>query len=367
MRIAVAVTNDLVTDQRVARACQTLMEAGHSVTLIGRLLPDSMPVSRPYATHRMRLLFRKGPLFYAEYNIRLFCYLLTHGFDMAYANDTDTLMACYLGGRLRGIRVFYDAHEMFAEVPELVGRPLVRRMWETIEGCIVPRVDGAVTVCQSIADIYSRRFGIAFGVVRNVPDGYTAAAQVEKLVPPVILYQGAVNIGRGIDRLIDAMEYLPDYRFLVVGVGDEYESMRRYAAGKAWHERIEFRGRMEPAELRMLTPQASLGVCLLDNLGLNYYYSLPNRIGDFIAAGVPMLATRFPEIARVVEGYGIGYLVDDESGAALAQRISDAVTHWQSLSPEERDARMAAARADLSWNNDSRHLVAAVERCFNKH
>ena len=76
-RIVVAVTNDIVTDQRVARTCDALVEDGHSVMLIGRLLPDSKPLSRPYRVCRMRLLFRRSALFYAEYNIRLFLRLVT--------------------------------------------------------------------------------------------------------------------------------------------------------------------------------------------------------------------------------------------------------------------------------------------------
>lgn len=181
----------------------------------------------------------------------------------------------------------------------------------------------------------------------------------------MILYQGAVNLGRGIDRIIDAMEFLPDYRFVVAGIGDEYDKMRDYAASKPWHERVSFLGRVEPARLHELTPTATLGVCLLDNLGLNYYYSLPNRLGDFIAAGVPMLATDFPEIHRVIASYGIGALVTDQRGEALALAIRQAVGEWQSLPQEEQRRRMTLAGDDLCWENDKKVLLAAIGKIIN--
>ena len=99
-RIILSVTNDLVTDQRVHRSCTALSEAGYDVTLVGRRLPDSVPVERPYKTVRMRLLFRKKAVFYAEYNLRLFLRLLFSPTDAFYANDTDSLPANYLAAVL---------------------------------------------------------------------------------------------------------------------------------------------------------------------------------------------------------------------------------------------------------------------------
>ena len=138
--IILSVTNDLVTDQRVHRSCTALCEAGYDVTLIGRRLPDSVPVKRQYRTIRMRLLFRKKAVFYAEYNFRLFLRLLFSRADAFYANDTDTLPANYFAAFLRRKPLFFDAHEMFPEVPELVGRPRVKHFWTRIEDYIFPNL-----------------------------------------------------------------------------------------------------------------------------------------------------------------------------------------------------------------------------------
>ncbi len=358
----------MVTDQRVHRSCMALHEAGHQVTLVGRLLPESLPLDRPYHTRRMRLLFRKKAVFYAEYNIRLFFLLLFSRVDVFYANDTDTLPANYWAARLRHKPLFFDAHEMFPEVPELVGRPRVKAFWTRIEDRYIPRVDAAVTVCQSIADIYKQRYGIHMDVVCNVPmpraEVPTVTHPIEKNGRYMLLYQGAVNLGRGIEPMLDAMPYLPDCLFVVAGVGDKYEELRSMAAQRGLDGQVLFLGRLPLEELRQVTLQADLGISFLENLGLNYYYSLPNRLADFAQAGVPVVATDFPEIRRVVEGYGIGTLVPDSVtslSTAQPKQIADIIHstlhYWQTVDPAEKQRRFERAANDLSWENDKQVLL----------
>ena len=391
MRTVVSVTNDLVTDQRVHRSCLALHSAGHTVTLVGRRLPGSGDVSRPYSTVRMRLLFRKKAVFYAEYNIRLFLRLLFMRTDLIYANDTDTLPACYLAARLKGKPLFFDAHEMFPEVPELVGRERVKRVWTAIENRLFPRIASlkemaAVTVCQSIADIYRERYGLEMKVVRNVPmsfppDSEEAESILSRLPSDkyLLLYQGAVNIGRGIEWVMDAMPYLPECHLVVAGNGDILDWLKQRAVESALTDRVTFLGRVEPRVLHTLTKSAALGLSLLENRGLNYYYSLPNRIADFVQAGVPVLATDFPEIHRVVEGYGIGRLVPPatfhpEQGTStppdperLAETIMETIKHFRhELSSQELEAIFSRAAAELSWENDKKTLLEQVDTIIGK-
>ncbi|MBQ0016529.1 MAG: glycosyltransferase [Bacteroidales bacterium] len=369
MRIVVAVTNDLVSDQRVSRTCQTLFEEGYAVLLVGRMLLDKTPIQRPYETCRMRLLFRRSALFYAEYNVRLFFKLLFSAWDMVYANDTDTLLGAFCAARLRRKKIFFDAHELFPEVPELVGRKRVKRIWQAIEKLLIPRVDGAVTVCQSISDIYRQKMGVEMGVVRNVPIIKQCVNQSEwpfQFKNPFIIYQGAVNVGRGVDWLIEAMRYLPQYHLVIAGVGDEYDTMRNMAASQIYSDRIHFLGRLVPDDLRLITPHALLGTCLLENRGLNYYYAFPNRIGDFVAAGIPVLATNFPEISKVVTQYGIGQLVTEERGEQLALKIQQTIAWWNGIPITQRQQRMCTAAADLDWNVDKNVLLNAVDKIMRQ-
>ena len=374
-QIIVAGTNDLVTDQRVGRTCSALVEAGYRVTLVGRRLPWSSDLGpRPYRTERMRLLFRRKAVFYAEYNLRLWLKLMCKHADAFYANDTDTLLACCWAARLRRKRLLFDAHELFPEVPELVGKPRVRAVWKWVERRCLPHVDETFSVCHSVAEEYERRYGVSMKVVRNVPDWRPAAEPqpTEGNEGYTILYQGAVNVGRGVREVADALEYLPNCRFVVAGDGDELEAMRRYVATLSWQERITLLGRVEPERLHRLTVTADLGICLLEDRGLNYRYSLPNRIADFAMAGVPILATDFPEIHRVLEEYGTGTLTEpcpaEKSGEAyrayvrrLADTLTQTLNHWAAMPKEEKQRRFKRAGEELCWEREKNILVGAVD------
>lgn len=368
-RIILSVTNDLVTDQRVHRSCMALHEAGYDVTLVGRLLPESVPVERPYRTIRMRLFFRRKALFYAEYNIRLFIRLLFSRTDLFYANDTDVLVANYCASKLRKKPLFVDAHEMFPEMPELVGRPRIKAFWQKIEDCIYPHVEHCCTVCQSIADIYNKRYGVDMKVVRNVPMRSDSRRRGDNMRPPyTLLYQGAVNVGRGLEEILAAMPLLTDCRLLVAGEGDKFEEVRRMARDMGLGEdKVRFLGRLPLSELRSITMQADLGISLLKNLGLNYYYSLPNRIADFAQSGVPVLATDFPEIKAVIEKYGIGTLVpsgEEDNPQILAEHIRKALNYWQQIDLTERDFRFAKAGEELCWEHDKNILLSSIDAIF---
>lgn len=362
-RIVMAVTNDLLTDQRVHRACGALTEAGYEVCVVGRRMEDSVPLCRPYATRRMKLFFRKKVWFYAEYNVRLLLRLLFSRADLFYANDTDTLPAVVSAAWLRGKKSFFDAHEMFPEVPELQGRQRVKRCWQTVERLLVPKVSGGATVCESVADYY-RRYGVEMKVVRNVPVARYMTENIGR-EQGLIVYQGALNVGRCIDRAIDAMCYMPDCKLVIAGHGDEAERLRQYVATLAWKERIAFVGRMAPDDLARLTARASLGLCLLENRGLNYYYSLPNRLGDYVWAEVPVIASDFPEIGKVVRRYGIGTLVDETTldkgnGKALADKMRSTIEAWSHITEAERRQKFAVAKEDMCWDREKNVLVGAI-------
>ncbi|MGZ4043852.1 MAG: glycosyltransferase, partial [Bacteroidia bacterium] len=151
---AVSVINDLVTDNRVNKTCNVLLDSGYDVILIGRVLPASLPLPNwGFKTIRMNLLFKNGPLFYLFFNLRLFFKLLLLKTDLLFANDLDTLLPNYLVSKLKHIPLVYDSHELFTEVPELLNSPFKKKIWLSIEKRIVPRLKNCITVNSSIAKI----------------------------------------------------------------------------------------------------------------------------------------------------------------------------------------------------------------------
>lgn len=157
-RIVFTITNDISYDQRMHRICTSLATHGYDVTLIGCLRKRSIPLQKEnYQQKRLSLFFQKGFLFYAEYNIRLFFYLLFKKADLLCAIDLDTILPCLYISRLKKIRRVYDAHELFTEQNELVRRPSVQKIWLGIERKAVPKFVKGYTVCSSIADFFEKK------------------------------------------------------------------------------------------------------------------------------------------------------------------------------------------------------------------
>lgn len=374
MKITVSVINDLVTDQRVHKVCTSLSLNGYEVKLVGRKFRNSPPLKRVYRTDRLRLFFNRSALFYVEYNFRLFLYLLFDRTDLYLSNDTDSLPANYFASKIRRKPLVFDAHEMFPEVPEVTDRKWVKAVWTKIEDCIFPHLKYSYTVCQSIADYYNKRYKINFEVVRNIPlklnlesaeeskesksNTLRLCASAPLQLKKIILYQGAINVGRGIEWIIDAMPYLDNCVFYVVGDGDILHELKERANRLDLNEKVIFTGRVPFEKLPMYTACADIGVNLLENRGLNYYYSLPNRIFDYMRMQVPVLASDFPEIRRIVAHYGTGTLVDHYEPQFLAETIQ------QMLSQGKNEAGFASANAELSWENESQILFQVVRKAL---
>jgi len=362
MKVTVSVTNDLVTDQRVHKVCSALMQNGYEVKLVGRELPDSKPIDRPYRTKRFSLLFRKTLFFYAEYNIRLFFYLLFDKTDIFLSNDTDTLLANYLASIVRKKPLVFDAHEIFPEAPEITDRKWVKNVWTAIENFIFPRLKSAYTVCDSIAAYYNEKYKIGMQVVRNIPLKRTTPLRLYSQPSPfdakgkkVILYQGAINVGRGIEWMIEAMPLLDNFVFYVIGSGDILEDLKEKVKRMQLEDKVFFLGQIPFEKLPEYTVRADIGINLLENWGLSYYYSLPNRIFDYIREGVPVLASDFPEIRKIVAHYNIGTLVSNFDPQYLAS-----VVKRMALKGKNRSA-FAIANEQLCWENESPVLLRVMK------
>lgn len=362
-RIIVSVTTDLVADNRVHKTCMTLIEMGFDVLLVGRKLPHSIQLApRSYKTRRMKLLFNKGFLFYACYNIRLFFFLMFSGFDVLLSNDLDTLFANCLISKLKRSPLVYDSHEYFTEVPELVGRNKVKRFWEWLEQKTVPNLKYAYTVCNSIAKIYYEKYDVDFKVVRNVPlsAGYT----VEKDKEPeesekIILYQGALNIERGLEQSILAMKYLEGAKLIIAGDGDISNELKQLVEKEGLSEKVKFLGRLPIEELVRVTPKAGIGISVEEDMGLSYRYSLPNKLFDYIQAQVPVLVTNLPEMAALVKKYGVGEVTDTLEPEKLAIIFEDMLTNKDSIKKWKENLKKASA--ELTWENEKKVLYEIFE------
>lgn len=358
-RIIISVTNDLSSDQRVSRVSTTLEKNGYDVLVVGRKRGASVPLKpKPYREKRLKLLVETGPLFYVAFNIRLFLFLFTRKADIFLANDMDVLLANTLAAKLRGKRLLYDSHEYWTEIPELIARPRVRKIWYWLERRLFPKVDKAATVNQSIADIYTDKYGKPVHSIRNLPF-LKPVPKPKEGDGKILIYQGALNIGRGLELMIGAMEHLPNYRLWILGYGPIGDSLIELANQLEVSDRIKFYGLLPFEELHPITQQASLGMSIEEDMGASYHFALPNKLFDYIQGGVPVLVSDLPEMRRVVEEYRVGEVLSFEERSAhqLADRIKKLVEgdNWKKY----QEATMST-RNELCWENEREKLLEFI-------
>ncbi len=340
-----------------------LIDMGFDVLMVGRRKTDSphMP-ERAYETIRMRLLWEKGPLFYAEYNIRLFLLLLSRPADLLVSNDLDTLLPNYLVHKIKSTPIVYDSHEYFTATPELVDRPKVQRVWKWIEKTIVPKLKNCITVNSSIANLFEQEYQVPFKVVRNIPQRREITripSRAELGLPAdkkIILMQGSgINVQRGAEEAVDAMQYLENVLLLVIGGGDVLPELKKIVNEIQLQKKVMFVPRQTPANLAGYTANADIGLTLDKDTNINYRFSLPNKLFDYIYAGIPVLASPLVELKKIIKHYEIGEFIENHDPKHIAETIAKMLK--DEIRMKQYSENTLKASAELNWENEKITLI----------
>jgi glycosyltransferase involved in cell wall biosynthesis len=226
--------------------------------------------------------------------------------------------------------------------------------WRGVERLFLPFYQKAYTVGPALAQLLSELHGMPFGVVRNVPMPLAPLEKKPENGKKILLYQGALNEGRGIEALIGAMGFLPDHFELhLAGEGDLSQTLRQLAAPLG--EKVRFWGFIQPDALRQQTHTAWLGLNLLENKGKSYYYSLANKYFDYVQARVPVMTMAFPEYLALQARHRVALLLERLEPREIAQRIMDLEQN-----PEQYAAMVQACEAaacEWHWGKEAELLL----------
>jgi len=330
-QIIFTVTNDLTTDQRMQRICTTMQNAGYQVKLVGRLRQNSITLNQmPFAQHRIKCKFEHGPLFYIEYNLKLFIFLLFAKCTIISAVDADTILPCTLAAKIRSKKLVFDAHEYFTEVPELHNRNAIKNIWQTLLKTCIPMVDACYTVGPKLAEIFTNLYGKKFDVIYNMSIKKTVESIGVK--KDIILYQGDLNIGRGIEQTITAMQNI-NAELWIVGDGLLKDRITTLITELNLNGKIKLLGKVTPDKLHEITQQAKIGINLLNDVSLSYRYSIANKFFDYVQAGIPAVCANFEEYKTLNKQYEVAVLCDDNVvniQAAIEHLLTD-ILYYQKL------------------------------------
>lgn len=344
------VTNDLSYDQRMNRTCTALQAQKYAVTLLGRKLPQSIPLAENrYVQKRLNCFFKKGMAFYLEYNLRLILYMLPKKVDIIHAADLDTLGAATVVKLFKNCKLVFDAHEYFTEVPELEGKRLKKSIWSRLGKLCAPFVDAAITVSEPLQEILKNKYGLNFSLVRNFPtmDSAPVNTTIIKSRENVILYQGAVNDGRGVGEMIRLMPRIPQWQLWIAGEGDLYAECKQLVADLGLAQQVKFYGYVKPEELKSITPRAKVGINLLSGDSENYLYSSANKFFDYIRASVPCITMDFVVYRKVVAQYKVAELLSDLSEDNIIKALNNLDRNYPSYV-----AACEKARDIYTWENE---------------
>ncbi|MHB8656849.1 MAG: glycosyltransferase [Solirubrobacteraceae bacterium] len=323
------------------------------------------------AAYRGLMFFHK-PLMFTAYYRKAYRLVKGEPIAVAHAHDLNTLPVAALLAMRSGCRLVYDAHELYSEISTLSKRE--RRIWRMLERRLIRRADVVVTVCQSIAGELVQRSHIASPpvILLNCPlaasappswDGETdllrAKAGLQGSEEPIVLYQGGFSPNRGLEELVHAAPYLERGIVVLMGWGNMEERLRELVGELELEQRVRIIGPAEQHELLSFTMGADVGVIPYKAVGLNNYYTTPNKLFEYMLAGVAIAGSRVPELRRFVEGHGLGITFDPDDPRDIALAINFLLADPIQLREMRQHSREAARQ--YVWENEVPKLVSAYQ------
>ena len=353
MRIIVSVFNNLYTDQRVEKVCKTLSQNGYKIELIGNNWRGLPPFTRNYPVTRLQLRSKILRFAYLEFQYELYQHLLKTADSncILLSNDLDTLLPNFLVSKKLGIPLVFDSHEIFTEMPSVAGR-FSQKIWRILEKKVLPNIQYMMTASENYADWFVKTYKILRPVVvQNFPLFRENSKNTGLNEQKILIYQGVINPSRGLDKLIPAMAEIPNAKLWIAGDGPKKTEYEQLTKKLGLEKNIEFLGQIFPEKLREITQRADVGLSIEENNGLSYYFSLPNKISDYIQARVPVVVSEFPEMKKIVNEFQVGETISNHS--ELAEKIKKVLEK----APEFYFENLAKAAAQLCWEKEEPKLL----------
>jgi glycosyltransferase involved in cell wall biosynthesis len=371
--IVMLVRNAYTHDTRVEKEARTLADAGHRVTVVADSAAGLQEREERDGTQVIRVARASTAvpgLRYLIHEWRLAWRLVALRPSVLHAHDSNALVPVAIASAARRVPFVYDAHELW------LGRPrrdrsrlyfaLSQAWYRLVQRLAIPRAAAVVTVSPPIVGHLRRHYGLdRVHLVPNYPD---RAGRVERrelrdlpggeaIDPdqPIVLYLGGLMRGRGIEGLLEAMASLPDAQLVSLGEGPLLDQLRTEAAAAG--TRATFLAPVAPELVNDYAASATVGVSPYVPEGLNNRYSLPNKLFHYMAAGIPVVASDFPQVRAIVGAARCGVTVDTTRPAAIARGIREILADPDEAKAMGERGRGAVAER-YNWESAAAELRA---------
>lgn len=322
-----------------------------------------------YARLRDFLMVFHKPLSFLDYYYRSLRLVKQEPADIYHAHDLNTLPVAYWASRKHHAKLVYDSHELYVERNTL--RPpsfLEKFLLSRVEMFLIRRSDSVITVNETIAKELARRYSVPTpSVIMNTPSQNVRSSEDKRKFlreflgirddHRILLYSGAITFNRGLEKVIESLLYLPNCHLVLMGYGtEEYKGhLQILALEKGVESRLSFFGPVPSEEVTMYAAGADLGIAAIENVCLSYYYCSPNKVFEYIHAGLPVAASAFPELERVIEEHGTGVTFDPDDPQDIARAIRSILENVELQMHMRANAREAAKV--YNWQQEEKKLV----------
>ena len=386
-RVVMAVNSNFFNDARVQKEALALLRSGYEVTVFALTMPGpreqnhlGIRLVNPTTGKLARFPYRLSYLKAYWQTLRA---LLKEHAEVWHGHDLEMLPFVYTAAWLRGGKLVYDSHELWSgyDWPGRGGglgavRRLVWRFWLGPEKRLARRCHLVITVNRSCAGEIAKQLEIETPLVlRNCADpawgngiGYGGLREKLGLTAgePLVVYAGLLQEGRGLENLIRAWGGLPAGAHLAfIGLGPAEYSLKKMV-NQAGYNNVHFIAPVRARELPEYISGASLGVVLIEGNDLSKYYSLPNKLFEYLAAGVPVLASGLPEIRRLVEEYRVGAFADPRDPADI-RSVLDGLLSGRAGSLEQLRQNALRASRYLTWQREVGLLIDEYAKLTGKN
>lgn len=362
-KIITSAFSNLYTDQRIEKICRTLHENGYTLELIGNNWKGSEKMERPYPFSRIQLMSKSLKTAYFEFNWKLYHQLKEKADQntILHANDIDALLPNYLIAKKLNIPLVFDSHEIFSEMPAIQGK-MSQKLWRYLESTILPKLELMITASGSYAKWFQKKYGVQAVVVQNAPRKIDFQTEISENHPKILLYQGAINPFRGIDKAILAMHHLENVIFKIAGDGPKKKEYEKLVIQENLQNKVKFLGKLMPGDLREITMSADVGMSIEENGGDSYLYSLPNKVLDCIQARIPLIMAGLPEMKNITRQFNVGIIIKDH----LPENIAEAVNQVLKKGRKSYQHELEKASKALCWENEEMKLLDVFQKADYK-
>lgn len=358
-KVCIAFLGNALHDSRITNLKNSLKNDNCSVSVISF---DWFITSQDYRDNEVSVShLTKGKfslIFYLQFTFILLSELFRCPADIYFAEDLYTLPFVTMIAKIRRAKIYYNSRELYSCLGGLRNRPRLQSLITAIEKFFIKKVELVLTTGEMDSQFIEKLYGIRNTlVIRNIPLYNTPTEKVDfrkKYNLPnemkILVYQGMLMEGRGIVPVLNALTKLPNAALIILGDGVQKNNFQNVAKELGIADRVFFEGTISQKELINYTAGGDIGLSLIENISVSYYHALPNKMFEYIMAGLPVIASDLPQMKKIIETYKVGECINIENENIIVTALNDWIDNPGKL--ETYRVNCAKAAEELNWQKE---------------